>query len=140
MNLYFSPRKFHANNKFSRATTMSSPAGHGHACARMWYDLRSQHFRPFIYLQLLYHKLWLFFGTSKLRTSLTVSYPRSSWSSLSSRYVTDCYTRLYYCDRKRISVILSFPDTGQLLAYNSNLHLLINMVATHHRLESVGLV
>ena len=27
--------------------------------------------------------------------------------------MTDCYTRPYYGDRRRISVILSFPDIGQ---------------------------
>ena len=37
-------------------------------------------------------------------------------------------------------VILSFPDTGQLLTYSSNPHLLINMVVTHHQLKSIGLV
>ena len=33
-----------------------------------------------------------------------------------------------------------FPCTRKLLLYSSNPYLLINMVATHHRLERVGLV
>ena len=46
----------------------------------------------------------------------------------------------YYGDSKRISVILSFPNTRQLFTYSSDPDLLINIVATHHRLERVGLI
>ena len=91
----------------------------------------------------LSRKLWLFFGTFTLRTSLTISYPILvvlSLESVRDRLFNSTCTRPYYGDRKRISVILSFPDKGQLLVYSSNPHLLINMVATHHRFERGGIV
>ena len=125
-------RKFHTKNKFARATTTP-------ACGA---TSQSQHFRPFI-CSCCIKKFWLFFSTSTLRTSLTISYSILVVLSLElvrDRLFNSSYSRPYYGDRKRILVILSFPDTGQLLAYSSNPHPLINMAATHHRLKRGGLV